>query len=152
MSFCLRRKADPFRPSLKFMLDYLQHEFRGKGRSYSSINIMRSDISGIAQIDGKPAGQHPLVCRFLKSVFFKRGHPFSQCHCTWNPDVMLTHITTMGPNSTLSIIQLPRKLTVLMLLLSRQRGQTLHLWDIRNMTFSDSRIIAFRIGDPLKTS
>ena len=38
-----------------------------------------------------------------------------------------------------------------MLLLSGQRGQTLHLLDIRNMTVSDLTV-SFRIADPLKTS
>ncbi|MPC25694.1 ATP-binding cassette sub-family F member 2 [Portunus trituberculatus] len=39
----------------------------------------------------------------------------------------------------------------LMLLVSGQRGQTLHLLDIRNMTVSNSKV-SFRIGDFLKTS
>ena len=38
-----------------------------------------------------------------------------------------------------------------MLLLSGQRGQTLHLLDIRNMTVSDLTV-SFRTADPLKTS
>ena len=38
-----------------------------------------------------------------------------------------------------------------MLLLSGQRGQTLHLLDIRNMSVSELRV-SFRIADPLKTS
>lgn len=114
------------------------------------MNTLRSAISVVAQIDGRPAGQHPLVCRFLKAVFQERPS-LPRCLTTWDPDVMLRYIKTLGPNSTLSFIQLSRKLTVLMLLLSGQRGQTLHSLDIRNMTISDSRV-SFRIGDPLKTS
>ena len=75
---------------------------------------MRSAISVIARIDGRPAGQHPLICRFLKSVFQERPS-FSQCHRTQDSDVMLTHIRTMEPNTTLSIVHLSQKLTVLIL-------------------------------------
>ena len=40
---------------------------------------------------------------------------------------------------------------MLMLLLSGQRGQTLHLLDTRNMFFTPSKV-TFTLGDPLKTS
>ena len=63
---------------------------------------------------------------------------------------MLTYIKRLGPNDCLSIIQLSKKLTVLMLLISGQRGQVLHLLDIRNMVISDSRV-SFSIGDLLKS-
>lgn len=40
---------------------------------------------------------------------------------------------------------------MLMLLQSGQRGQTLHLLDVRNMFFTPSQV-TFTLGDPLKTS
>ena len=51
---------------------------------------------------------------------------------------------------TLSTIQLSRKLTILMLLLSDQRSQVLHCLDTKNMTLSETSV-SFRIGD-LKNS
>ena len=51
----------------------------------------------------------------------------------------------------LSLIQFSRKLTLLLLLLSGQRDQTLHMLDIRNMTVLDSWV-SFRNGDALKSS
>ena len=149
--FCLCRKVDPFQPPLASLLDFLLLEFRKrKGRRYSSMNTIRSVISAMAWIVDRLAGQHPLVRRFLMSVFQKR-RSLSQRLTTWDPAVVLTYIRSLGPNSTLSNIQLSRKFRVLMVLLSGQRGQTLHLLDIRNMAFSDSKV-SFRIGDPLKTS
>ena len=47
--------------------------------------------------------------------------------------------------------QLVRKLTILLLLLSGQRGQVLHVLDIRNMSLTSSRV-SFQIVDLLKTS
>lgn len=126
-------------------------EFRKEtGRSYSSLNVIRSSLSAIASIDFKPAGQHHLVCRFMKAVFLER--PSLPRNCTaWDPDVVLTHILSLGPNEGLSLIQLSGKLVMLMLLISGQRGHTLHLLDTRNMTVSRSEV-SFRIGDLLKTS
>lgn len=133
------------------LLDFLLQEFRrGTGRSYSSLNVIRSSISAIANIDSKPAGQHPLVCRFMKAVFLVRPSLPRNC-TTWDPDVVLTHIKSLGQNEGLSMIQLSEKLVMLMLLISGQRGHTLHLLDTRNMTVSRSEV-CFRIGDLLKTS
>ena len=64
---------------------------------------------------------------------------------------MLNYLKSLGPDEHLSLIQLSRKLTALLLLVSGQRGQVLRFLDIRNMSISESTIV-FRIGDLLKTS
>lgn len=151
MSFCVSREIDPFQPSVNVFLDFLLQEFnRGKGRGYSTINSIRSAISAVAIIGGKPAGQHPLVSRFMKAVFQERPS-LPRYHSTWDPDLVLSYIKGLGQNDSLSTIQLSRKLTMLMLLLSGQRSQVLHFLDIRNMTVSETSV-SFRIGDLLKTS
>lgn len=131
-------------------LEYLLSEFKKEGRSYSTMNTIRSAISAIANISEHPAGQHPLVSRFMKAIFQDRPS-FPRCHTTWDPQLVLNYLMSLGPDNELPLIQLSGKVTVLMLLLSGQRGQTLHLLDTRNMTVSESRV-TFRIGDPLKTS
>ena len=128
---------DPFQPSLNMLLDYLLSEFRKEtGRSYSSMNTIRSAISAVASISGQPVGKHPLVIRFMKAVFQEKPS-FPRYHTTWDPHLVLDYILGLGLTEDLSLIQLSRKLVILMLLLSGQRGQTLHLLDIRNMTVSD---------------
>ena len=151
LSFCMCREANPFQPSVTLLLDYLFSEFQKEtGRTYSSMNTIRSAISAVADINGQPAGQHPLVVRFMKAVFQERPS-FPRSHTTWDPHLVLDYIIALGPDEDLTLIQLSRKLAILMLLLSGQRGQTLHFLDIRNMTVSDLSI-SFRLGDPLKTS
>lgn len=136
---------------MNVLLDFLFQEFKGgQGRRYSSMNSLRSAISSVACIDGKPAGQHPLVCRFMKAVFNEKP-VFPRYNLTWDPQLVLTHLAGLGPNKHLSLLQLSRKLVMLMLLQSGQRGQTLHLFDTRNMFFTPSRV-TFTLGDPLKTS
>ena len=98
MSFCIRRKVDPFQPSINFLLDYLLQEFRKeKGRSYSSMNTIRSAISSISYIDDKPAGKHPLVSRLMRAVFQQRPS-FSRCQSIWDPDLILNYIKSLSLN------------------------------------------------------
>ena len=138
MSFCVRREVNPFLPPITLLLDYLLQEFKKEvGRSYSSMNTIRSAISSIALIDGMPAGTHPLVRRFMRAVFQSRPS-FPRYQTTWDPDLVLNYIKSLGPNEDLSVILLTKKLTMLMLLVSGQRGQVLHLLDVRNMIISDS--------------
>ena len=111
------------------------------------MNTIRSAISTVALIDGQPAGRHHLVSRFMKAVFQERPS-FARLQSTWDPDLVLDHLKSLGQDTDLSLIQLSRKLTMLMLLTF---GQVLHLLDIRNISISDLRI-SFQIGDPLKTS
>lgn len=114
------------------------------------MNTIRSAISAVATINDQPVGKHPLVTRFMKAVFQEKPS-LPRNRTTWDPHLILDYIVGLGPNEELSLMQLSRKLTILMLLLSGQRGQTLHLLDVRNMTTSKLRV-SFRIGDPLKTS
>ena len=57
----------------------------------------------------------------------------------------------MSPLESLSLLQLSQKLLVLFLLLSGQRGQTIHSVDIKNI-FIDSDNIKIIFGDLFKTS
>lgn len=140
---------------MNVLLEFLYAAFlHGKhdttGLGYSSMNTIRSAISSVASINGQPAGQHPLVRRFLKSVFHQRPS-LPRYTTTWDPNLVLEHIKTLGPNKRLTVLQLSRKLAILMLLLSGQRGQTLHLLDTRNMQLTPHKA-SFQIGDVLKTS
>ena len=137
------------------LLDFLLRLFHhGKGDSsglgYSALGTARSAISSVATIDGHPAGQHPLVRRFMRAVFLQRP-ALPRYRSTWDPDVVLSYLRALGGNKHISVLQLARKVTMLMLLQSGQRCQTLHLLDTRNMSLSCSRV-AFQIGDLLKTS
>lgn len=114
------------------------------------MNTARSAVSTILNINGSPAGQHPLVKRFLKGVYnIKPALP--RYSATWDVSVVLKYLCTLSPVKNLSLKLLSYKLLMLCLLLSGQRGQTVHLFDVRNMTLTFSRA-AFVIGDPTKCS
>lgn len=141
-------------PSLNDVLEFLLHLFNGSdnrgGIGYSALNTARSALSSVITIDGHAVGSHPLVCRFMRSVFNQRP-ALPKYVITWDTDIMLRYLKSLGPNKRLTIQLLTHKLTMLLLLLSGQRTQTIHLFDVRNMTLTFSRV-TFTIGDLLKTS
>lgn len=59
-------------PLFCLILDFL-HDLYTKPYRYSSLNTVRSAISALYSIDktdvGQNIGKHPLICRFLNSVF-----------------------------------------------------------------------------------
>ena len=114
------------------------------------MGVIRSAISCIASIDGLPAGNHHLVRRFMSAVFIDNP-AFPRYGSSWDPDTVLTYLKSLGPNNSLSLLSLSQKLTVLMRLLSGERGQTLLAFDITRMVLlTDS--VTFHISVLLKTS
>lgn len=69
----------------------------------------------------------------------------------WDPDSVLNYIKALGMNDQMTLPHLTRKFTMLMLLLSGQRCQTLHLLKITDLTMTASTAV-FRITSLLKTS
>ena len=65
--------------------------------------MLRSAISSThPKIDGFSVGQHPYVTRLLKGVLNKRP-PKPRYFHTWNVDVMIKHMSSLGKNSALSL-------------------------------------------------
>ena len=114
------------------------------------MNTARSSLSTLIILDGKPAGEHPFIIRFLKGVFnIKPTLP--KTNVTWDPQIVLDHLKTLSPVKNLNLRQLTLKCVTLLWLLSGQRGQTITLIDIRNITLGKSHV-KIRFGDILKTT
>ena len=144
---------DPIHPPISEVLEFLLVLFKTgvkskSGLGYSAINTARSALSTLVVVDGKPAGQHPLVCRFLKAVFNERP-ALPRYNTIWDVNVVLDYLVTLSPVRKLSLKDLTRKLVMLLSVLSAQRGQTLHLLDVRNMELTFSRV-KFSIHDVVK--
>lgn len=155
MSFCQQRSADPVHPHVTDVLLFLLELFNkgksdGTGLGYSSLGTARSALSTIATVNLVPAGQHPLVKRFMKAVYNLRP-VFPKTTVTWDVDVVLRYLKTLFPIRKLPLRKLSQKLTMLLLLLSGQRGQSIHCLDITNMTLT-STTLSFRIASITKTS
>ena len=131
-AFCLQRKINHLQPPVGAVLDFLSELFE-QGLTYSAINSARSALSSYVTLeDGSVVGQNPLVCRLLKGVFQSRP-PKPKYTEVWDVQVVLKYLATLHPVESLTLKQLTLKLVMLLLLVSGQRGQTIHLLDINHM-------------------
>ena len=102
-----------------------------KGLSYTTINTARSAISAITLSEDKNTiGCHPLVSRFMKGTY-KSSPRTPRYQSTWDVQPVLTCLTSINPVDKLDLKMLTLKLVMLKALVSAQRGQSLHILDIR---------------------
>ena len=153
MLFCNERQISSFCPSINDFLLFLLGLFQGTaghGLGFSALNTARSAVSTVASINNIPVGQHPLTKRFMKAAFNVKP-VLPKTIITWDVDKVLLYLRSLSPVRSLSLYNLSRKLVTLLLLLSGQRGQTMTVLDIRNISISKSKV-SLRIGELLKTS
>lgn len=132
-------------------LDFLTELFN-QGLGFSAINTAKAAVQAfIAACTQQPEpSTHWLITKFLKGVFAERP-ALPRNSVTWDPTLVLDYLASQYPHKALSFIQLSRKLLMLLALLTGQRGQSLHLLDLQNITCTKD-CLALRFGDLLKTS
>ncbi|XP_067659799.1 uncharacterized protein [Haliotis asinina] len=146
MQFCNEQNADTFSPSLQQCLEFLASLYK-KGLGYSAINTARSTLSTIVTVQNIPLGQHPIVTRFMKGVYNLRP-ALPRNKVTWDVSIVIGFLKSFEPES---LQQLSMKLATLLLLLTGQRTQALHMIDQRNVEITDN-CVNIRFGDLLKQS
>ncbi len=144
---CNEWQVNPTNPSLSNILDFLSDLF-DSGLSYSALNTARSALSTLIMIQGRTAGSHPTIIRFIKAVYNLRPS-LPRYSNTWDVSVVLGYLKGLSPLEGLSFKDLSLKLVMLMAVITAQRGQTLHRLDMDNMTKSDSAY-TFYFTLPLK--
>ena len=147
--FCNQGKINPIQPSINQILEFLYQQY-SLGIGYSALNTARSALSCFISINNVPVGQIPIICRFMKGVFNERP-ALPKYDVTWDVNIVLHYLKSLSPVNTIPMKLLSHKLAMLLILLSGQRGQTVHLLDVRNMTLSQG-YAKFTIGDKIKTT
>ena len=137
MLFCSGRKCDALSPTIGEVLDFLT-DLHKSGLGYSAMNTARSALSSIIKIDNIPAGQHPLVKRFLRAVFNIKPALPRYSH-SWDVSQVLKFLRDK-PGGYGELKWTTYKLCMLLALLTGQRLQTLHLIDIRNVRIDDHKM------------
>ena len=133
--WCLQRGVDPLSAPLGDVLEFLADQFE-EGKQYRTINSLRSAISMThAEVDGRRLGQHPIVTRFLKGVFNTRP-PAPKYSATWDVDSVLSYLTSLPDNDSLSFKQLSHKLAMLMALSNADRCSDLTALDLDFRSFT----------------
>ena len=113
--------------------------------SCSALNTARSALSCVISIDNVPVGQHLLVCRFLKGAF-ERKPPSRKYYAIWDVCQVLKFLKTMSPNSSLSLMELSLKLSMLLAIVSIKRKQTLSQVSYDHRSYERNLIEAIQKG------
>ena len=80
-------------------------------------------------IEGVPIGQHPLVSWLLKGVYNIRP-PQPRHSYTWDVDVVIKYLQSLGENNALPLKTLTQKLALLMALVGANRVSELQALDL----------------------
>ena len=136
--FCSERNIDSHDASVNNVLKFLTllHE---SGFRYISINTARSVLSSLDRGSTCPAGNHPLICRFMRGVFISRPTQ-SRYTIVWDVKVVLDYFIQWKDNKELVLKELSLKTTTLVALVSAQRVQALHKLDLDCVTQENDRI------------
>ncbi|XP_048484753.1 uncharacterized protein LOC105392892 isoform X1 [Plutella xylostella] len=144
--FCIVHNIDVYKPSLSAVLKFLSAQFNN-GCAYGSLNSHRSALSALI---GNNLGSNDCVKRLLKGAYkLKPTRP--KYSNTWDPQLVLNHISTWIPNSDLSLEKITKKLVTLLAICTAHRVQTFSLIKLENILLSDSGI-KINISDIIKTS
>jgi len=131
------------------VLDFLVVLFDA-GLGYSAINTARCSLSTFITLGHYTAGAHPLVVRFMKGVYNQRPS-IPRYTAVWDVSVMIKFLKALAPAKFLSLQDLTLKLTMLLALVSAQRGQSLHLLDLDSCKESKNSFV-FTLTAPIKNS
>ena len=144
--FCSEREVNYCPPPISDALEFLWGLY-AQGLGYSTLNNARSALSAILRIsDCQNFGSHPLVVRFIRGVFETRK-PKPKYDVIWDASKVLTYLSTLHPAKK----DLKLKAVMLLLLVTGQRGQSIHLMTLSAMKLTESEC-QFQILNHIKTS
>lgn len=147
MAFCSQREINHHSPTVNETLEFLMKLYQ-EGLSYSTLNTARSALSTVVDIED--FGKNPIVTRFMKGIFELRK-PTPRYSAIWDVSVVLCYLSGLYPYESLTLRDLTLKLLMLLLLVSSQRGQTIHLLDLNSLVISEEEYV-FHVLDHTKTS
>ena len=96
VDFCSKRESNPYGPPLTAVLNFLL-TLHDRGLFYTTINTSRSAIYAfIVPKNNTAISSHPLISRFIKSVF-KGSPPTPRYLSTWDVKPVLTYLSSLYP-------------------------------------------------------
>ena len=150
LAFSSERNINYSSPEIGEALQFLMSLYC-KGLSYSAINTARSALSVVVKVQGcSTFGLHPLVIRFMKGIY-KNWKTKPKYDCIWDASVVIRYLSSLHPLEKLPLKDLTLKLLMLLLLVTGQLGQTIHLLNLDGMNLSKSEC-SFQLLDHVKTS
>lgn len=139
--FCGQRQTDPLSISLNDMIDFLT-SLHNKGLSYSALNSARSTLVTLKNISKSPLrDSDAVVIQKLMKAFYNRNPSLPKYSSTWDVAQVLEYLATLHPHSKLDLITLSAKLALLLLILTGQRGQAIHLLNYKDVVHTGKSLV-----------
>jgi len=114
-----------------------------EGKSYSAINTAKSMISSVCVLlKNRQIGNEVVVQRFMRGIFTSRPS-LPKYGEIWDVNIVFKYISLLPSNEALTLLTLSEKLCILMMLLSGQRGQTIHLLKLSDVHIKDEKVIIY---------
>ena len=148
----MSRDLDPIYSTPVHVVNFLQTLLDDKNseRGFSAVSTARSAISSVVVLDnGVTAGSHPLVKSFIQGVYNLKP-PKPRYLDIWDPDQVLNFLKKWRPARKISLGQLVKKLCMLILLATGQRGQILRALNVERMTISKNSYKFIILNSELK--
>ena len=144
-TYCREKGLSVYDANTTDVLEFFLSQLEIVG-SYSTLNVSRAAISLIM---GNRLGEVSEVSRFFRGVANEKSKKAKYSH-TWDPEIVIEHISHWPPNEELPLKNLTKKLVTLLALATGQRVQTLAAIKLPNITECDNAI-SITITDKLKT-
>ncbi len=144
-NWCHRGDINPLSTDVTDVLKFLAESFK-QGKSYSSLNILRSMISTTQKFgpaSHTDVGKHPLIVRLMRGIYNARPAAPKYTH-TWDPAVVLGHFDATATR-ILTRLQLARKTATLLALTTLLRSAELTSIQAQSIVFSESGV-SFSLG------
>ena len=157
MTFCVTSNVHVLKPSIQNVCTFLK-QLESQGLGYRALNTARSSLATILpSFEGYEVGKHPIVCWMLKGAYEKHP-PQPKYTAFWDVNKVFELVKSWGKNLELSLRLLSFKVTVLLLLVTSQRGQTILSLSVKGLDLEDMAVFRLdkllkhnRLGDALDT-
>ena len=109
-----------------------------RGLSYKAIAVARTAVCVFVKITAsKDINSEGIISRFMRGIFNKRP-TVTRTNTVWDVKTVLNYLQS---HSDTTLLQLSCKLSMLFLLLTAQRCQSLHLIKLNDIVLSDDQIV-----------
>ena len=144
--FCVKKHYKQDEYNVKNCLEFLVYIYKRNKCSYSALNTARSALSCL--FDTPSIGDNTVIKRFMRSVY--NSNPTKPRYSTiWDVSIVLKYLEKKSPARSLNLKELTMKLLMLCALVTAQRCQTLHAFDLREIKTNHTNI-SFKMSKVLK--
>lgn len=148
ITFCVQRGYNMRDPELGQVVDFLMIIAK-KGKAYKTVNLARCALSAVLpKFDSMTIGCSEPVCWTLRATG-NLNPPQARYNAFWDVNLVFNLFKTWGPNRDLTMYRLTAKTTMLLLLLTAQRGQTIWRLNVSGLEILQDELV-FRLKHMLK--